>query len=335
MYKRNENAMIQLLGVSKRFGRNHALEDVSFAVEPGTVFALLGENGAGKTTTIRILLGMCDPDRGMASVLGLDPQRDDLQIRRRIGYVPEQPILYQWMTVEEIGKFAAAFYPAGYWGEYCRLIEGFDLPMRTKIKNLSKGMRAKVSLSLALSHDPELLILDEPTSGLDPMVRRSFLESMVDRAAGGKTVFLSSHQISEVERVADSVGIMKKSRILLVEKLDELKSSSHVIIASFSENVKRNSDGFPEISVPLKKIVEIQEQDREVRIFGRYLDPDAASRLNEDPNIGRFEIRSPSLEEILISYMNAPTVFPSEIPYENVHRLANQHYHNVGKGELS
>ncbi len=296
--------VLELNHVFKRFGRNHALEDVSYSVEPGTVFALLGENGAGKTTTIRILLGMCDPDSGSASVLGLDSRRDDIAIRQRIGYVPEQPSLYDWMNVEEIGRFAASFYPDGYWPEYGRLAHGFDLPSKTKIKNLSKGMRAKVSLSLALAHDPELLILDEPTSGLDPMVRRSFLESMVDRAAAGKTVFLSSHQIAEVERVADAVAIMKKSRIQLVEKLDVLKSTSHVITATFSEDAKRLPDGTADFSAPFEKIVQQETNGRETRLLGRGLDPAAAAVLQGDPNIGRFEIRSPNLEEIFLAYMN-------------------------------
>jgi len=296
-------SVIQLKNVTKKFGRNTALDDVTYSVEPGTVFALLGENGAGKTTTIRILLGLCDPDVGTATVLNLDSKKDDLAIRRRVGYVPEQPMLYDWMTVEEIGRFASSFYPDGFWKAYCQLTESFELPLKTKIKSLSKGMRAKVSLSLALAHDPELLILDEPTSGLDPLVRRSFLESMVDRAASGKTVFLSSHQIGEVERVADTIAIMRKSKIVLVEKLEELKATTHVITATLSENARRLSDGTPDFSAPMEQIVQTQSDNREVRILGRHLDPSAESVLSNDPNIGRFEVRSPSLEEIFVAYM--------------------------------
>jgi len=297
--------VINLNKLTKRFGHNVALDDVTYSVESGTVFALLGENGAGKTTTIRILLGLCDPDTGTSTVLDLDSQKDDLAVRRRVGYVPEQPMLYDWMSVEEIGRFAAAFYPDGFWKEYCQLTESFELPLKTKIKSLSKGMRAKVSLSLALAHDPELLILDEPTSGLDPLVRRSFLESMVDRAAGGKTVFLSSHQIGEVERVADTIAIMKKSKIVLIEKLEELKSSAHVITATLSENARRLPDGTPDFSAPLEQIVQTQCEHREVSILGRYLDPAAASVLESDQNIGRFEIRTPTLEEIFVAYMSS------------------------------
>jgi len=296
-------SVIQLKNVTKKFGRSTALDNVTYSVEPGTVFALLGENGAGKTTTIRILLGLCDPDAGTTSVLDLDSKKDDLAIRRRVGYVPEQPMLYEWMTPEEIGRFAASFYPDGFWKTYCRLTESFELPLKTKIKSLSKGMKAKVSLSLALAHDPELLILDEPTSGLDPLVRRSFLESMVDRAASGKTVFLSSHQIGEVERVADTIAIMRKSKIVLVEKLEELKATTHVITATLSENARRLSDGTPDFSAPMEQIVQIQSDNREVRVLGRHLAGAAESVLSSDPNVGRFEVRSPSLEEIFVAYM--------------------------------
>jgi len=296
--------VITVESVTKKFGRNVAMEDISYTVEPGVVFALLGENGAGKTTTIRVLLGMCDPDSGRSTVLGLDSRKDDLAIRRRVGYVPEQPSLYDWMTVTEIGRFAAPFYADGFWTEYCRLVKEFQLPFETKIKNLSKGMRAKVSLSLALAHDPELLILDEPTSGLDPMVRREFLESMVDRAATGKTVFLSSHQIGEVERVADYVAIMKKSKLRLVERLDELKDSTRLLTATLSESVTFLPDGTPDFSAPFAEIVHTTVSGSDVRIIGRKPDPNAETILAGDANVGRFELATPTLEEIFVAYMS-------------------------------
>jgi len=292
----NTNNIVQLDRVSKRFGRNVALDNVSYQMPSGTVFALLGENGAGKTTTIRILLGLVDADSGTANVMGYDSKRDDLIIRKKVGYVPEQPMLYDWMNVAEIGQFTASFHPESFWKEYCRQIEMYDLPLTTPVKSLSKGMRAKVSLSLALAHDPELLILDEPTSGLDPMVRREFLESMVDRAATGKSVFLSSHQIGEVERVADMVAIMKKSKIVVVESLDVLKSTTNMITATLVDSNK-------EFSAPFGKIVEQRFQGREVQVIGRNLDPAAQNVLQNDANVTRFEIKTPSLEEIFIAYM--------------------------------
>jgi len=290
--------VIDISHISKKFGRHAALDDVTYQVQRGSVFALLGENGAGKTTTIRILLGLCEPDSGSRSVLGLDSKRNDLQIRQSVGYVPEQPILYDWMTADEIGRFSASFYPEGYLNCYRQWLEKYDLRPEAKIRTLSKGQRAKVSLSVALAHDPELLILDEPTSGLDAMVRREFLESMVDRAATGRTVFLSSHQISEVERVADTVAIMKKSKMLLIEPLDSLKSRTRSVTVTFDGDIP------VWIGTPLmSQIIEQRVDGRELRILGHDLREDSERLLKEHPNVARYEIRTPSLEEIFMSYM--------------------------------
>ena len=232
-------AVIRFHEVSKRYGAEVALDRFSLEVPAGSVFALLGENGAGKTTAIRILLGLAEPDSGQSEVLGLASSAQGLEIRRRVGYVPERLTLYEWMTVEEIGWFTAGFYGERFLPEYRRLAEQFGLPARRKIKSLSKGMRAKVALSLAMAHDPEVLVLDEPTSGLDALVRREFLESMVDRAATGKTVFLSSHQIAEVERVADIVAILHQGRLVLVERLDELKAQVREVTFTMSNGAVR------------------------------------------------------------------------------------------------
>src|SRR6185295_429295 len=220
------SAVIALNNVTKAYGRNTALKDLTLEVPPGVVFALLGENGAGKTTAIRLILGLTEPTQGDVRVLGLDSRREGLAIRRRVGYLPERPTLYEWMTAAEIGWFTAGFYAEGFEHKFRTLVTGFQVPLDRKLSQLSKGMRAKVALSLAMAHEPELLVLDEPTSGLDTMVRREFLESMVDIAAEGRTVLLSSHQIGEVERVADIVAIVHGGRLLAVERLDQMKQTT-------------------------------------------------------------------------------------------------------------
>lgn len=287
--------VISIEGMSKRFGRQVALDNVSLSVPPGVVFALLGENGAGKTTAIRILLGLAEADQGTAQVLGLDSGRQGLAIRRRVGYLPEQPTLYPWMTVDEIGWFTAGFYGDRFMETYLQLTDGFALPRKRKVCQLSKGMRAKVALSLAMAHRPELLVLDEPTSGLDTMVRREFLESMVDIAAAGRTVLLSSHQIGEVERVADIVAMIHQGKLLLVEPLDQLKRDTQQLTITLAEG----ATDLPEIPGQLA----YQRHRRQCQVLLRGLDPPQLDALRADQAVAAVESRTPTLEEIFVAYM--------------------------------
>ncbi len=286
--------VISLHGVSKRFGRTNALDHVSLNVPPGVVFALLGENGAGKTTLIRILTGFLKPDSGSASVLGHSCTMAGQEIRRQIGYVSDAPALYDWMTAEEIGWFTSAFYPPPFSDRYLELLAAFDVPSGTKLKHLSKGQRAKVALALATAHDPQLLILDEPTSGLDPMVRRQFLESMVDRAALGRTVLLSSHQISEVERVADWIAILHQGTLKLVQPLEELKRSTSIVTATLDD---------PSATVPLPpgQVLTETQHGRQIRWVVQNLPKDWRSQFGETSGATELSAMKPTLEEIFVA----------------------------------
>lgn len=292
--------IIRLDNVTKRFGAQTALDGVSLEVPPGVVFALLGENGAGKTTAIRIMLGLTEPSAGTAQVLGLGSAAHGLQIRRLVGYVPESPGLYQWMTVAEIGWFTAGFYGDGFLPSYVELASGFGLSERKKLKSLSRGMRAKVALSLAMAHDPELLVLDEPTSGLDALVRREFLESMVDRAAAGKTVLLSSHQIAEVERVADVVAIIRRGKLMLVERLDELKGQVRELTITLADGASQP----PELRA---EVLSRRRKSRQWQLVVRGMAEDTPAALRSDPAVEAVEVRPPSLEEIFVAYMQLGT----------------------------
>jgi ABC-2 type transport system ATP-binding protein len=292
--------VIRLNEVCKRFGPQIALHKLSLDVPHGVVFALLGENGAGKTTAIRIMLGLSEPNAGSAEVLGLSSDREGLQIRRRVGYVPERSTLYEWMTVAEIGWFTAGFYGDGFLPEYLRLAGEYGLPRRRKLKALSRGMRAKVSLSLALAHDPELLVLDEPTSGLDALVRREFLESMVDRAAAGTTVFLSSHQIAEVERVDDVVAIIREGKLMLVERLDELKGRTREVTLTMEDG----APGPPELP---GEVLSCRRKLRQWQLLVRGVEEDRLTSLGRHDSVRQVEVRSPNLEEIFVAYMELGT----------------------------
>lgn len=289
-------AALSMSHVTKRFGQHTALDDVSLEVPRGVVFALLGENGAGKTTSIKLLLGLVEANEGSLDVLGLDSRQHGAEVRRRVGYVPERPALYEWMTAAEIGWFTGGFYPAGFEHEYRKLLEQFDVPTGRKINQMSKGMRAKVALSLALAHQPELLILDEPTSGLDTLVRREFLESMVDIAAAGRTVLLSSHLIGEVERVADYVAIMREGKLLIVESLDTLKCQTRELTITVAA-------GSPGLPVLPGQVLSSRRRSRQWQVLVRNLSESDIEAIRERDAVVAVEARTPGLEEIFVGYM--------------------------------
>ncbi|WP_164102872.1 ABC transporter ATP-binding protein [Candidatus Laterigemmans baculatus] len=286
--------VISIRDLKKHYRDCKALDGVSFDVPPGVVFALLGENGAGKTTLIKTLTGFVRPDGGSATVLGKDSSKYSLEIRRKIGYVSDAPALYDWMRPDEIGWFTAAFYPEGFLQRYHELIAHFEVPGGRKIRQLSKGQRAKVALALAIAHEPELLILDEPTSGLDPVVRRQFLESMVDRAATGRTVLLSSHQISEVERVADWIAILHEGKLRILQPLSELKESVADVTVTLA-------DAMVEIPLPSGEVLSQSRSGRQLHMMVRDFTDEDAAAIRAAAGVVSIDRRHPSLEDIFVA----------------------------------
>lgn len=288
--------IIEVEDVSRRFGSVQALDRVSLGVQAGTVCAILGANGAGKSTLIRLALGFDRPDHGWIRVLDMNPASHALEIRSRTGYVPDVPSLYDWMTVDEIGWFVSGFHPTGCREEFQRLIRRFDLPGGQQIRHLSKGMRSKVALTVALAHRPQLLILDEPTSGLDPLVRREFLESMVDVSSEGRTVLLASHQVAEVERVADDVIVLLNGRVVCHQRLDDLKQSVLEITLSLPEA------GAVPPAIPGRVLGHVAWGHDHVWLVR---DPDAGrlADICRDRKLPEPVIRRPSLEDMLLTLL--------------------------------
>lgn len=288
-------SVIEISQVNKSFRRKEVLNDVTLSVPKGVVFALLGENGAGKSTLIRGMLGFQKFSSGSVTVAGVDPARQPLELRKKVGYVSDAPGLYEWMSVAQCGWYASGFYTDGYLTAYDQLTTDFELPPEANIRDLSKGMRAKVALSLAMASNPELLILDEPTSGLDPLVRRTFLESMIDRAAAGQTVFLSSHQINEVERVADWIAILHEGRIRISAPLEELKSSISMLTYSVRDVLLAEPselDGVENLSHYV--------DGRTTQSLVRGLTDEMRSRLSSNANVFDVNVIRPNLEELYL-----------------------------------
>ncbi|MCY2934339.1 MAG: ABC transporter ATP-binding protein [Planctomycetota bacterium] len=218
-------AAIEMKSVTKRFGDRPVLDKFDMAVASGSIFALLGDNGTGKSTTMKILTGQVRADSGEARLLGRDAWVDAIALRHRVGYVPEKPKFYDWMTVAELGRFIGGFHQPGFLKRYYEASERLGLDTSRKLTDLSKGGYARAGLALALAIDPQVLLLDEPTSGLDLSTRREFLSGMVDLAAEGRTILITSHQIAEVERIASHVGLMVGGKLVMCQTLDELKSN--------------------------------------------------------------------------------------------------------------
>ena len=228
--------VIETRDLTKRFGIFGAVNALNMRIGRGQITAFLGRNGAGKSTTIKMLLGMTHPTSGSGTLLGrsiTDPKQN-VEARRSVAYCGEDKQLYAYMTVQQLIRFTASFYPDWRSEAAARLLDQFQLPLGRKVRALSKGMRTKLALLLALARRPSLLILDEPTEGLDPVSIEQLLETLAGLPGEGATVFFSSHQISEVERIADRVCIIDRGRLATDLSLDEIRQDHRRITLGFA-----------------------------------------------------------------------------------------------------
>jgi ABC-2 type transport system ATP-binding protein len=222
-------------GLTKYYGRRAVVNSLDLRVPAGSVYGLLGRNGSGKSTTIKMLLGFVRPDRGSARLLGEDALALDPAVRARIAYIAEGHPFLRWMTIGEAVRFTRSFYPRWNSELLDQILDHFALPRRAKIRRLSNGQRAQVSLALAVAPDPELLILDDPTLGLDTVVRRDFLESLIQIIQReGRTILISSHILADVERVADRIGILVDGVLRVDCPTDYFKLSLRKVILEFA-----------------------------------------------------------------------------------------------------
>ena len=283
---------ISIQNFTKRYGKVTAVDNLSLDVPKGSIFGLLGQNGAGKTTSIRTMLNLLQPTEGGIEVLGLDSVRDSLDIRKRIGYLPEEPTYYTWMTVDEIIGFNAAFYPTWDPDLADKLLDDLGLPRDRKLGSLSRGMQAKVGLVMALGPRPELLILDDPTSGLDPVVRHEFLEAMISNVQSeGGTVFFSTHLLHEMERVADEVAMIHEGKLRLRGSLEEVKRDFKKLRAVYPNVV-------PEV-FPLEGIVRAESNNHQALLTVDKYDPSMDDVLMGS-GAESVELIDLSLEEIFV-----------------------------------
>jgi beta-exotoxin I transport system ATP-binding protein len=242
---------IETFGLTKHYGHKiRALESLDLVVRQGEVFGFLGPNGSGKSTTIRLLLGFLHPTSGHARVLGLDIVRESVAIRRRIGYLPGGISLYDTLTGENLLDYLGELTgrPSVRRRELCGRLELTLSTLTRLVRDYSRGMRQKIGIVQALQHDPELAILDEPSEGLDPLMQRAFYEILDGLKAEGRTIFFSSHVLSEVERVCDRVAIVRQGRLVAVEETAALLARRKRNVQMRFSGVWPRLDGVPGVS---------------------------------------------------------------------------------------
>jgi ABC-2 type transport system ATP-binding protein len=287
--------VIQTELLSKSYGAHRGIADVDLAVEQGEVFGFLGPNGAGKTTTIRTLLDLIRPTSGRAWLFGIDTTVDPVAIHRRIGYLPGEFALYDRLTGRQTLEYFANLRGGIDRAYQAALIDRFDLDPTRRFREYSKGNKQKVGLVAALQHRPDLLLLDEPTSGLDPLVQQTFLAVVREAAGEGRTVFLSSHVLSEVERSCDRVAIIRDGRIVRLDRVDALRDlAAHHVELRFASPVPGA------VFASLPGVTDVTSEDHVLRMYvagGIAPVVQAAARYQ----IEDFVSREPSLEETFLA----------------------------------
>jgi len=288
--------VIETDALTKRYGRNRGIEEVSMTIEAGEVFGFLGPNGAGKTTTIRTLLDLLRPTSGSARVFGLDSRRDSFAIHARVGNLPGEFSYEPRMRGRELLSFLGAIRGLDGLGRAGALAERFQADLDRPLGELSRGNRQKIGLVQAAFHDPELLVLDEPTGGLDPLMQEEFLAFVAEERDRGRTVFLSSHDLDEVERVCSRVGIIRDGGLVAVEDVADVtgRSFRHVAI-EFADPVD------PSEFRGLPGVTELVQQGARLT-FKAHGDLHRIVKAAARHSVVDIELARPSLEEIFLTY---------------------------------
>jgi len=290
---------ISTTDLTKFYGTHRGISGVSLDINEGEVFGLLGPNGAGKTTCIRIFLDFIRPSSGSATVLGMDSRSDSVEIRRNVGYLPGDFITYEKLTAEELLQYFANL-RGGHLRKAKVLAERFDLDLSRKIGELSRGNRQKVGLVQAFMSDPKLLILDEPTTGLDPLLQQEFHTLVLEEVEAGKTLFVSSHVLPEVEVICDRVGIIREGSIVAVEEVATLRKQTVTKIEiEFGQAISKAEfegvDGVSEVT--------IKDHHLSCNVTGSV---DSLIKLAARYTVVNIQSRHPALEEVFLTYYSQP-----------------------------
>jgi ABC-2 type transport system ATP-binding protein len=294
----NNDTVIDTAKLTKYYGKQLGIEDVDLEVKRGEVFGYLGPNGAGKTTTIRTLLDFIRPTRGSATVFGLDIRQSSVDIHRRVGYLNGELALYNNMTGEDLLKYLGNLRGGLDWKYVRELAARFQCDLPRRIQGLSLGNKQKLGLLQAFMHKPELLILDEPTNGLDPLMQHEFYDLLTETKKEGRTIFLSSHILPEVEKVCDRVGIIRQGKLVTVETIETLKSHSvRQLEIHFARAIPKEK--FSNVS-GIRDIL-VQDKLLTCNVVGSL---DALVKAAAQFEVINIISHEPSLEDIFMTYYN-------------------------------
>jgi ABC-2 type transport system ATP-binding protein len=285
--------VIEINNLTKYYGDNLGIEDVSFNVKEGEILGFIGPNGAGKSTTIRLLLGLIFPTSGDATIFGEDCIASGPTIREEIGYLPSEVFYYDKMKVIDLLKYSASFYKKDCDDRIYKLAEIMELDLNRKIEDLSYGNKKKVGIVQCLLHSPKLLLLDEPTTGLDPLMQQKFFKLLEEERKNGTTVLFSSHILAEVQQVCDRVAIIKEGKIIKFEDIKELQKDNYKKI-TLKGNVNKNHfkvDGVTELNETSEGIFFYYKGD-----MNHLIDLIGKNELQD------VRIEEPTLEEVFIHY---------------------------------
>ena len=290
------SAAIETDNLTKFYGGRRAISNINLEVREGEVFGYLGPNGAGKTTTIRTLLDLIRPTSGGASIFGLDTRANSREIKRRLAYLPGDIMLYEKLTGQEALTYTANLRGGVDWRFVADLAERLECDLSRQIRSLSRGNKQKVGLVKAFMNKPDLIIMDEPSSGLDPLMQQQFYRLIDEVKADGRTVFISSHIMPVVERVCDRVGIIREGRLIVVEKVEELKEKAlHQLEFHFASPVS----GGEFSALPGVSDVSVQDGVLRCTVIGK---PDALIKAVARYEVVKLVSHEPHLEDVFLSY---------------------------------
>ncbi|MBR0577019.1 ABC transporter ATP-binding protein [Proteiniclasticum sp. BAD-10] len=287
--------IIEINGLTKYYGKHRGVEDLSFSVKEGEIFGFIGPNGAGKSTTIRTMLNLIAPTKGSIEIFGKDSRKDAALIAEDIGYLPSEVYYYEEMKVGELLAYSASFYKKDCKKRIAELSELLELDLSRKIEDLSYGNRKKVGIVQGLLHDPRLIILDEPTSGLDPLMQQKFFHLLKEENERGKTIFFSSHILSEVQKLCHRVAILREGHLVKLDEINNLRDESY---RRFTLETK---EGSLEELLAVEGITHVTRENHTVSFIYKGDMSRILPFLAQAP-LRDMLIEEPSLEEVFLHY---------------------------------